>query len=127
MWNELYDLAIKNGIWAVLFMGLFIFVIKDTSKREQRYQQTIKDLTSHLGVVKSIKEDVDDIKNVVYNKANKKLNQKNIKIKKNTSKASCSQNDNTSKTGVSKKTEKCDNALQGLNNIEQTKDKEKVE
>ena len=76
MWNEILELAIKNGLWAVLFLGLFIFVIKDSSNREKKYQQTIKDLTSHLGVVKAIKEDVDDIKNMVFK--NKNLS-KNIK------------------------------------------------
>ena len=57
MWNEILNLAIKNGLWAVLFLGLFIFVIKDSSSREKKYQQTIKDLTTHLGIVKEIKED----------------------------------------------------------------------
>jgi len=59
-------MAIKNGLWAVLFLGLFVFVIKDSTKREQKYQQTIKDLTAHLGIVKDIKEDIDEIKNYVY-------------------------------------------------------------
>ena len=66
MWEEILNLAIKNGLWAVLFMALFVFVIKDSSNREKKYQQTIKDLTEHLGVVKTIKEDVDDIKSLVY-------------------------------------------------------------
>ena len=66
MWDEIVNLAIKNGLWAVLFLGLFIFVIRDSSAREKKYQQTIKDLTAHLGIVKDIKEDVDEIKNLVY-------------------------------------------------------------
>lgn len=66
MWNEIIDLAIKNGLWAVLFLGLFIFVIRDSSNREKKYQQTIKDLTDNLGIVKSIKEDVDEIKKYVF-------------------------------------------------------------
>ena len=72
MWEEILNLAIKNGLWAVLFMGLFVFVIKDSSNREKKYQETIKDLTEHLGVVKMIKDDVDDIKTIVYK--NKKTN-----------------------------------------------------
>lgn len=66
MWEEVLNLAIKNGLWAVLFMALFIFVIKDSANREKKYQNTISNLTEHLGVVKSIKEDVDDIKAMVY-------------------------------------------------------------
>ena len=77
MWEEILNLAIKNGLWAVLFMALFVFVIKDSSNREKKYQDTIKDLTEHLGVVKTIKEDVDDIKEFVYK--NKKTTKKSVK------------------------------------------------
>lgn len=66
MWQEIFSLAIKSGLWAVSFLGLLIFVLKDSAKREQKYQQTIRDLTSHLGIVKEIKDDVDQIKNVVF-------------------------------------------------------------
>ena len=63
-------MAIKNGLWAVLFLGLFVFVIKDSRNREKKYQQTIKDLTFHLGIVKEIKNDIDDIKNIVFKNKN---------------------------------------------------------
>jgi len=66
MWDEIINLAIKNGLWAVLFMGLFIFVIKDSTSREKKYQETISNLTKHLEVINTIKEDIDDIKSVVY-------------------------------------------------------------
>ena len=83
MWDEIVNLAIKNGLWAVLFLGLFVFVIKDSRSREKKYHQIINDLTEHLGVVKEIKEDVDDIKNIVFNNKksakNSKNNQKNSK------------------------------------------------
>lgn len=79
MWNEIFSLAIKNGLWAVLFTGLLIFVMKDSAKREQKYQQTINDLTEHLGVVKDIKDDVDEIKNIVY-KTNKQKNQQKKEV-----------------------------------------------
>ena len=84
MWNEVFNLALKNGLWAVLFLGLFIFVIKDSSAREKKYQQTIKDLTEHLGVVKEIKDDVDEIKNIVLQKniakSNKKTSKKSTRV-----------------------------------------------
>lgn len=87
MWNEIVNLAIKNGLWAVLFLGLFIFVIRDSAGREKKYQQTIKDLTSHLGVVKEIKEDVDDIKDIVFkNKNSSKNRKKSIKNVQNNAK-----------------------------------------
>lgn len=83
MWNEIFNLAIKNGLWAALFTGLLIFVMKDSAKREQKYQQTIKDLTDHLGVVKDIREDVDEIKNLVFSaKKQKKAQKKEVLDKK---------------------------------------------
>ena len=66
MWDEILDLAIKNGLWAVLFLALLIFVLKDSKQRENKYQQTIKDLTEHLGVVHEIKKEVEEIKQGVF-------------------------------------------------------------
>lgn len=90
MWDEIVNLAIKNGLWAVLFLGLFIFVIKDSSAREKKYQQTIKDLTAHLGIVKEIKDDVDEIKSVVFKTKSSKSraqNKKSAKVLEETSTA----------------------------------------
>ena len=78
MWNDIINLALNSGLWAVLFLGLFVFVIKDSTKREQKYQQTIKDLTSHLGIVKGIREDIDEIKSFVYKNKKTKTLSKNI-------------------------------------------------
>ena len=75
MWQEILDLAVKNGLWAVLFLALLIYVLKDSSLREKKYQQTIKDLTNHLNVVNDIKKEVEEVKEVVYkNRKNKKTN-----------------------------------------------------
>lgn len=71
MWEEILDLAIKNGLWAVLFLGLFVFVLKDSKQRENKYQQTIKDLTNHLGVVNDIKKEVEEVKQFVFKKSKK--------------------------------------------------------
>ncbi len=98
MWNEILNLALKNGLWAVLFLGLFVFVIKDSTKREQKYQQTIKDLTTHLGIVKDIKEDIDEIKNFVY--------------KKNRTKAKSTSNNTTKKSSTKSQVENTENKTQ---------------
>lgn len=80
MWQNVFDLAIKNGLWAVLFLGLLIFVLKDSKQRENKYQQTIKDLTEHLGVVHEIKKEVEEVKEVVFKK-NKKAIKTTDKLK----------------------------------------------
>ena len=72
MWTNILDLAIKNGLWAVLFLGLLIFVLKDSKQRENKYQQTIKDLTEHLGIVKQIKQEVEEVKEIVFKKSRTK-------------------------------------------------------
>ena len=74
MWERILDLAIKNGLWAVLFLGLFVFVLKDSHQRENKYQQTIKDLTDHLGVVNDIKAEVEQVKQIVFKKSKKTKN-----------------------------------------------------
>ena len=68
MWEEVFNLAIGNGIWATLFVGLLVFQLKDSGRREKKYQKTIEELSKHLGVVKDIKEEVQEIKQVVYKK-----------------------------------------------------------
>lgn len=62
MWEKIFNLAISNGIWAVLFLVLLFFQLKDSKKREEKYQKTIETLGASLKVVTEIKEDVEDIK-----------------------------------------------------------------
>lgn len=84
MWQDIFDLALKNGLWAVLFLGLLIFVLRDSKQRENKYQQTIQDLTEHLGIVHEIKKEVEEVKQVVYSgkkkSKNKQEGEKNEKI-----------------------------------------------
>ena len=46
MWQEILQLAVKNGLWAVLFSALLIFVLKDSKKREGEYQQNLNEVDS---------------------------------------------------------------------------------
>lgn len=67
MWEKILDLAITNGIWAVLFLGLLIYLLKDSRTREAKYQETIKDLNHSLEIVHDIKEDITEIKQFISN------------------------------------------------------------
>ena len=62
MWQEIVNLAISNGLFAVLFLGLLVYQLKDSKGRELKYQETIEKLGSSLEIVKSVKEDVEEIK-----------------------------------------------------------------
>ncbi len=62
MWEEIIKLAVSNGIFAVLFCCLLIYQLKDSAKREQKYQQTIDGLVDKFGIMYEIKEDNEQIK-----------------------------------------------------------------
>ena len=62
MWQEIVNLAISNGLFAVLFMGLLIYQLKDSKTRESKYQSTIESLGRALMMIEEIKEDVSIIK-----------------------------------------------------------------
>lgn len=65
MWEQIVNLAIQNGLFAVLFLGLLIYELKDSSKREKKYQETIEKMNKHIDVVEDIEKDVCEIeKNV---------------------------------------------------------------
>ena len=72
MWEQIFNLAISNGLFAVLFLGLLIYQLRDIRSREVNYQQTIEKLGDSLEIVKQVKEDVEDIKLVINNKYVKK-------------------------------------------------------
>ena len=62
IWEQIVNLAISNGLFAVLFLGLLIYQLKDSRSREKRYQDTISKLGDALDTLKAVKEDVEDIK-----------------------------------------------------------------
>lgn len=58
---ELIENMLVNGTeltFSVLFVGLFIYMIKTNGEREQRYQETINQLTLALNGYSDLKEDV---------------------------------------------------------------------
>ena len=62
MWEKIFNLAISNGIWAVLFLILLFFQLKDSKEREAKYQKTIENLGKSLEIINEVKEDVEVIK-----------------------------------------------------------------
>lgn len=62
IWKEIISIVVSNGVFAVLFVWLFWYQLKDSAKRETKYQQTIEQLTKHLEVLEDVKQDIRDIK-----------------------------------------------------------------
>ena len=73
MWEKIMELALTNGVWSALFVGLLVFQLKDSAKREKKYQETIQRLSTHLDVVQDIKEEIKEIRTaVLVSKRNKR-------------------------------------------------------
>lgn len=75
MWDEVFSVALTNGIFACLFVALLVYELKDSRQREKKYQKTIDTLSARLVTVETVKEDVDEIKQVVVYKKGKKSNE----------------------------------------------------
>lgn len=59
--GEIFKLVAANGVWAVLFLFMLIYELKDSRSREIKYQKTIDDLAERLIVVNEIKEEVEKL------------------------------------------------------------------
>jgi len=65
--NEILQLAASQSLWAILFVWLLFYVLKENSKREKNFQDIILALTEKLDTLESIKENLVDIKDGLHN------------------------------------------------------------
>ncbi len=65
MWDQILQLAIGDGLWALLFCVLLIYELKDSRAREIKYQNTISSLAKDLEYMKEIDEGMEDMNNVI--------------------------------------------------------------
>lgn len=73
MYDSMISLAAANGIWAVMFVFLFLYQLKDSRLREVKYQQTIVKLTDELMIVYDIDENIEEIKNENKNREKRNM------------------------------------------------------
>lgn len=64
-WNELIKAVVSYGVFAVLFVFLFFYQLKDSAKREEAYRQTIESLTKHLQAIEEVREEVEELKTII--------------------------------------------------------------
>ncbi|MDR3263483.1 MAG: hypothetical protein LBT30_04155 [Clostridiales bacterium] len=69
IWDEVISMAVANGLFAVLFVALLLYILKDGRAREAKYQSTIKQLSSALLAVNDIKIDIETIKKRLFRTA----------------------------------------------------------
>ena len=70
MESALLELGAANGIWATLFVCLFLYTLYDSRKREKEYQITMRDNQTIIGKLSdtinldlhTVKEDIKEIK-----------------------------------------------------------------
>ncbi|MDO5040116.1 BhlA/UviB family holin-like peptide [Clostridium sp.] len=60
--KQLFEFIISQGSFAVLFLYLLFYVLKENSKREEVYQKVISELSVSLP---NIKKDIEEIKNKI--------------------------------------------------------------
>ncbi len=72
MWEQIVNLAVSNGLFAVMFLGLLIYLLRDSKNRENKYQNTIERLGHALEIVQDVKDDVEEIKSIIDDRYVKK-------------------------------------------------------
>lgn len=61
MWEEIIRLAVQSGIFAVLFCALLVYVLKDSRKREQKYQHIIQSLSTSLTALTQVQAELESV------------------------------------------------------------------
>lgn len=63
--NELLNLDVSQISFGVLFVWLLIDTNKKNQAREEKYQGTIDKLAENIGVIQEVKEDVEEIRDIM--------------------------------------------------------------
>lgn len=63
--NELLNLDITQISYGALFVWLLFDTNKKNEAREKKYQDTIDNLALNIGVINDVKEDVEEIKDII--------------------------------------------------------------
>ena len=66
MEQEVVKMAASQGLWAVLFVALLFWVLRENAKREANYQDLLQDLTKKLGILEDVKDEVGKISNKIF-------------------------------------------------------------
>lgn len=63
--NELLNLDITQISYGALFVWLLFDTNKKNEAREKKYQDIIDNLSVNIGVINDVKEDVEEIKDII--------------------------------------------------------------
>lgn len=65
MEHEIVKYLITQGAFAVLFVYLLFYVLKENSKREEKYQSIIEELSKKFSKIEEVDKNVKDIKDLL--------------------------------------------------------------
>lgn len=67
--QEIIKLAASQGLWAVLFVALLFYVLKENAKREERLLASLEKLSAQYETltrdINEVKNDVKDLKEMI--------------------------------------------------------------
>lgn len=70
--QSIIEIALRQGIWAALYIYLFFHMLKENAEREKQYQLIISNLGNIIKKeLEDIKNRLDDIENVLPYTGNK--------------------------------------------------------
>ena len=61
MWEEIISVAVNYGLMSALFVGLLVWVLRDSKAREAKYQNMVNKLNDALAVVHDIQKETKAI------------------------------------------------------------------
>ena len=75
METTVMNVAVSQGIWAVLAVFLLIYIVKSNEQRdtkqeerEKNYQTVIESLTENFQILNQVQSDLKEIKDNLFNK-----------------------------------------------------------
>lgn len=66
MEKDVIQMAMTQGGYAILFVYLLFYVLKENSKRENKYQNIITDLTQKFNILDDVKSSVKKIEEKLH-------------------------------------------------------------
>lgn len=69
-WSELIKSIVSYGVFAMLFVFLFFYQLKDSAKREESYRETIEALAESLSVLNDMKEQMEELVELINRREN---------------------------------------------------------
>ena len=68
--NELLSIDLSQISFGALFVWLLFDTNKKNENREQKYQEIIESLSNNISLIQDVKEDVEEIKDVILGGGN---------------------------------------------------------